>query len=74
MPIGRIVFLPLFFTYSGLNTRFALLADPKLLLFAVLCVVVAIVGKLGACWARRGWWGSRSRSRCASARSSTPAG
>ncbi|WP_329052152.1 cation:proton antiporter [Amycolatopsis sp. NBC_01488] len=50
MPIGRIVFLPLFFTYSGLNTRFALLADPKLLLFAVLCVVVAIVGKLGACW------------------------
>ncbi|WP_290056080.1 cation:proton antiporter [Amycolatopsis solani] len=50
MPIGRIVFLPLFFTYSGLNTRFALLADPKLLLFAVLCVVVAIIGKLGACW------------------------
>src|SRR3954470_7591241 len=50
MPIGRIVFLPLFFTYSGLNTRFALLADPKLLLFAVLCVVVAIVGKLGAGW------------------------
>jgi Kef-type K+ transport system membrane component KefB len=50
MPIGRIVFLPLFFTYSGLNTRFALLADPKLLLFAVLCVVVAVVGKLGACW------------------------
>ncbi|MEV6829784.1 cation:proton antiporter [Amycolatopsis sp. NPDC051102] len=50
MPIGRIVFLPLFFTYSGLNTRFALLADPKLLAFAVVCVVVAIVGKLGACW------------------------
>ncbi|WP_410668676.1 cation:proton antiporter [Amycolatopsis sp. cmx-4-68] len=50
MPIGRIVFLPLFFTYSGLNTRFALLADPKLLTFAVLCVFVAIVGKLGASW------------------------
>ncbi|MDS0135239.1 MULTISPECIES: cation:proton antiporter [unclassified Amycolatopsis] len=50
MPIGRIVFLPLFFTYSGLNTRFALLADPKLLAFAVLCVAVAIVGKLGASW------------------------
>ncbi|MEV6875424.1 cation:proton antiporter [Amycolatopsis sp. NPDC051128] len=50
MPIGRIVFLPLFFTYSGLNTRFALLADPKLLAFAVLCVVVAIIGKLGASW------------------------
>lgn len=50
MPIGRIVFLPLFFTYSGLNTRFALLADPKLLLFALLCVAVAIIGKFGACW------------------------
>ncbi|MGW5744399.1 cation:proton antiporter [Amycolatopsis sp. NPDC003861] len=50
MPIGRIVFLPLFFTYSGLNTRFALLADPKLLAFAVLCVAVAIIGKLGASW------------------------
>ena len=50
MPIGRIVFLPLFFTYSGLNTRFALLADPKLLAFAVLAVVVAVIGKLGASW------------------------
>ena len=50
MPLGQVVFLPLFFTYSGLNTRFALLADPKLLAFAVVCVLVAIVGKLGACW------------------------
>ncbi|HEY4021180.1 MAG TPA: cation:proton antiporter [Pseudonocardiaceae bacterium] len=50
-PIARIVFLPLFFTYSGLNTRFGLLTNPGLLGFAVLAVVVAIVGKLGACWA-----------------------
>jgi len=50
MPLGQIVFLPLFFTYSGLNTRFALLADPNLLLFALVCVVVAVIGKLGACW------------------------
>lgn len=50
MPIGRIVFVPLFFTYSGLNTRFALLADPKLLAFALVTVVVAIAGKLGASW------------------------
>ncbi|GAA3539636.1 cation:proton antiporter [Amycolatopsis ultiminotia] len=50
MPIGRVVFLPLFFTYSGLNTRFALLADPNLLLFALVCVVVAVAGKLGASW------------------------
>ena len=51
MPIGRIVFLPLFFTYSGLNTRFALLADPNLLAYAVVVVVVAVAGKLGASWA-----------------------
>ncbi|MEU4253865.1 cation:proton antiporter [Amycolatopsis sp. NPDC026612] len=50
MPIGRIVFVPLFFTYSGLNTRFALLADPKLLAFALVTVLVSIIGKLGASW------------------------
>jgi Kef-type K+ transport system membrane component KefB len=50
-PLARIVFLPLFFTYSGLNTRFALLANPGLLAFALLSVAVAIIGKFGACWA-----------------------
>ncbi|WP_030021963.1 cation:proton antiporter [Streptomyces monomycini] len=49
-PISRIVFLPLFFTYSGLNTDFALLASPGLLLFTAGCVAVAVLGKLGACW------------------------
>lgn len=51
MPVGQIVFLPLFFTYSGLNTKFTLLADPWLLLFTVLCLVAAVAGKFGACWA-----------------------
>ena len=49
-PVTRIVFLPLFFVYSGLNTKFALLSEPKLLIFTVACVVVAVVGKLGSCW------------------------
>ncbi len=49
-PLARIVFVPLFFTYSGLNTKFGLLANPGLLAFALLAVAVAIVGKLGACW------------------------
>jgi Kef-type K+ transport system membrane component KefB len=48
-PLGRVVFLPLFFTYSGLNTNFALLNNASVLLFALGCVVVAIVGKLVAC-------------------------
>ncbi|WP_439943769.1 cation:proton antiporter [Streptomyces sp. BBFR115] len=48
-PVGR-VFLPLFFTYSGLNTDFALLGSGPVLLFTAGCVVVAVVGKFGACW------------------------
>ncbi|MFI5927135.1 cation:proton antiporter [Micromonospora sp. NPDC051543] len=50
-PIAATVFLPLFFTYSGLRTEFALLGNPAVLGFAAACVAVAIVGKYGACWA-----------------------
>ncbi|WP_433076820.1 cation:proton antiporter [Dactylosporangium sp. CA-052675] len=50
-PIASVVFLPLFFTFSGLRTEFGLLGDPAVLLFAVACVVLAIAGKFGACWA-----------------------
>jgi Kef-type K+ transport system membrane component KefB len=49
-PIASTVFVPLFFTYSGLRTEFSLLSDPKVLAFAVACVVLAIAGKFGACW------------------------
>lgn len=48
-PVGTL-FLPLFFTYSGLNTDFALLGHPALLVFTAGCVVAAVVGKFGACW------------------------
>ncbi|MZE77650.1 cation:proton antiporter [Streptomyces xinghaiensis] len=48
-PVGA-VFLPLFFTYSGLNTDFALLGDGSVLVFTAGCVVVAVAGKFGACW------------------------
>ena len=64
----RIVFLPLFFTYSGLNTRFGLFTDPALLTLRAVCVVLAIGGKFGACWAAarlRGRAGRRWRSRSA---------
>ncbi|MCC2319990.1 cation:proton antiporter [Cellulomonas xiejunii] len=44
------VLVPLFFTYSGLNTQFGLFTEPSVLLFAIACVVVAIAGKFGACW------------------------
>ncbi|MFC0112367.1 cation:proton antiporter [Kibdelosporangium aridum] len=47
----NIVFLPLFFAYSGLNTAFGLLFTGPLILLALGCIAVAIVGKFGACWA-----------------------
>jgi Kef-type K+ transport system membrane component KefB len=49
-PVTRVVFLPLFFAYSGLNTQFGLLFTVPLMLVALTCVTVAIVGKFGACW------------------------
>ncbi|NUP51578.1 MAG: cation:proton antiporter [Catenulispora sp.] len=47
----RIVFLPLFFVYSGLNTRFGLLANGSLLVFSAFAVLMAVLGKFTACWA-----------------------
>ncbi|MEX5633684.1 cation:proton antiporter [Parafrankia sp. FMc2] len=49
-PISQNIFLPLFFTYSGLRTEFGLLSDGSVLLFALGCIAVAIIGKFGACW------------------------
>ncbi|WP_333769855.1 cation:proton antiporter [Streptomyces sp. IBSBF 2435] len=49
-PLSGTLLLPLFFTYSGLNTDTGLLTDPSLLLFAAGCTLVAVVGKFGACW------------------------
>ncbi|MFD7711931.1 cation:proton antiporter [Streptomyces sp. NPDC059785] len=48
-PVGR-VFLPLFFTYSGLNTDFTMLGSGPVLLFTAGCVLAAVIGKFGACW------------------------
>lgn len=50
-PVASAVFLPLFFTFSGLRTEFGLLSDVRVLLFAAACVALAIAGKFGACWA-----------------------
>jgi len=50
-PVASTLFLPLFFTFSGLRTEFGLLGDPGVLLFALACIALAIAGKFGACWA-----------------------
>jgi Kef-type K+ transport system membrane component KefB len=50
-PFVVIFLLPLFFTYSGLNTRLALLFEPGILLGAVAILLASFCGKGIACWA-----------------------
>lgn len=50
-PLTLVLLVPLFFTYSGLNTRFAVIGDPALLGVAAAILVGSILAKFGACWA-----------------------
>jgi Kef-type K+ transport system membrane component KefB len=50
-PLTVALLLPLFFTFSGLNTRITLLDTPSLWLACGAIVVAAILGKGVACWA-----------------------
>lgn len=50
-PFVVIFLLPLFFTYSGLNTRMAVLMEPGILLGAVAILAASFCGKGIACWA-----------------------
>ncbi|RDI60347.1 cation:proton antiporter [Nocardia pseudobrasiliensis] len=49
--VTRVLFLPMFFTYSGLQTRFDLFTKPSVIIFAAASVAVAVLGKYGGCWA-----------------------
>ena len=49
-PLTTSLLLPLFFIYSGLNTRFDLVNDPVLWLVAIAVLVAAVIGKAGACY------------------------
>jgi Kef-type K+ transport system membrane component KefB len=50
-PLAVALILPLFFTYSGLNTRLGLLNSSHLWLLCGAVLVAAILGKGVACWA-----------------------
>lgn len=50
-PITVALLLPMFFTFSGLNTKLDLLADPALLGVAAVLLAASILAKFGACWA-----------------------
>lgn len=50
-PFVVVFLLPIFFCYSGLNTRLDMVNSPTLLGIAMVVLLAAILGKGGACWA-----------------------
>lgn len=50
-PFAVVFLLPMFFTYSGLNTRLDMVNSPQLFLIALVVLGVSIFGKGVACWA-----------------------
>jgi Kef-type K+ transport system membrane component KefB len=50
-PFAVVFLLPMFFTFSGLNTRLDILNNPRLLAAGAAIILVACLGKGGACWA-----------------------
>lgn len=49
-PLTVVLLLPLFFTYSGLNTKIGLLNTPFLWLMCGAVLIAAVLGKGVACW------------------------
>jgi Kef-type K+ transport system membrane component KefB len=50
-PFTVVVLLPMFFTYSGLNTQLTLVSNPFMLLIALGVLAASIFAKFFACWA-----------------------
>ncbi len=50
-PLAVVLLLPMFFTYSGLNTRMDTVDSAQLLLIALGVLAVSVLAKFGACWA-----------------------
>lgn len=49
-PLAVVFFLPMFFTFSGLNTRLDTVNNLQLLLIGIAVLIIAITAKGGACW------------------------
>ena len=60
-PFVVVFLLPMFFTYSGLNTRMAMLFAPGILMAAAAVVAVSVGGKGIACWAAARFSGESPR-------------
>jgi Kef-type K+ transport system membrane component KefB len=50
-PFTVVLLLPMFFTYSGLNTQLTMVNSVELLLIAAAVLAASILAKFGACWA-----------------------
>jgi len=50
-PLAVVLLLPMFFTYSGLNTRMDMVNSLELLAIALGILAVSVLAKFGACWA-----------------------
>jgi Kef-type K+ transport system membrane component KefB len=60
-PLTVALLLPLFFTYSGLNTKIGLLNSGFLWLMCGAVLIAAILGKGVACWLAARWTGISNR-------------
>jgi Kef-type K+ transport system membrane component KefB len=50
-PFTVIFLLPMFFTFSGLNTKLGVMLEPSVMFVAVVILLASILGKGVACWA-----------------------
>ena len=60
-PLTVALLLPLFFTFSGLNTEIGLLTTSYLWGMCGLVFIAAVAGKFGACWLAARWTGLTNR-------------
>src|SRR6267143_5656330 len=60
-PLAVVFLLPMFFTFSGLNTRLDMVGSPGLLLVAAVVLLASIVAKAVACWAAARLAGENNR-------------
>ena len=60
-PFVVVFLVPMFFTYSGLNTRLDLITEPTLFAVAIAVLAAACLGKGVACWGAARWQGESQR-------------
>ena len=49
-PFTTAALVPMFFTFSGLNTQLGMVASPQLILMALVVLAGSVLAKTGACW------------------------